>query len=214
MRRQLGHIEQRSKGSWGIKVSLGKDASGKPRYQWQTVRGSRKDAEKRLTEVLHKINSGNYLPPGKVTLAEYLSRWLQDYVTPNLSPRTAEGYEYIIAQYIAPKLGSHILTGLRPEHLQQFYAVEIASGLSNQTVRHFHMLLHKALDNAVEWGLLTRNVGDAVKPPKAQRTEMQTWNEQEVNSFLAIVKDTPYFALFHLFLFTGLRRSEALALRW
>jgi integrase len=86
--------------------------------------------------------------------------------------------------------------------------------LSAQTVRHHHTALHKALQTAVEWGLLGRNVADAVRPPRAQRPEMHTWEEDDVTRFLKAAKDTPYYALFYTALFTGMRRSELLALRW
>ncbi len=93
-----GHITKRGKDSYSIKVSLGKDTNtGKYRYQWLTVRGSKKDAEKRLAEVLHQLDTGSYIQPGKTTVAEYLARWLADYARPNLSPRTTEGYEHIIS---------------------------------------------------------------------------------------------------------------------
>ena len=97
-----GHIVQRSKGTYSIKISLGKDpATGKYKSQWFTVKGSKRDAEKRLSEILHQLDTGNYMKPGKTTVAEYLQRWLADYAKPNLSPRTTEGYEQIINRYIS-----------------------------------------------------------------------------------------------------------------
>ncbi len=77
-----------------------------------------------------------------------------------------------------------------------------------------HTMIHKALQDAVEWGLLTRNVADAVKPPRKQQHEMQTWSEDEIMQFLEASKATPYYEIFYLALFTGMRRSELLALRW
>jgi integrase len=87
-------------------------------------------------------------------------------------------------------------------------------GLSTQTVKHHHTVLHKALQTACEWGLITRNVADAVKPPHVQRPDMQTWGESDITRFLEATKDSPYHAVFHTALFTGMRRSELLALRW
>ena len=81
-------------------------------------------------------------------------------------------------------------------------------------MRHQHMILHRALRSAVEWELVIRNVADSVSCPRAQRVEMQTWNEQEVSQFLEAAKATPYYALFYLVLFTGMRRSEILGLKW
>jgi integrase len=210
-----GHIAKRAKNSYSIKISLGKDATtGKYRYQWHTVRGSRKEAEKRLAELLYQLDTGVYIRPGKTTVAEYFGRWLTDYARLNLSPRTFEGYDHIISRYISPSLGSSTLVNLKPEHLQRFYSDEMNAGLSAQTVRHHHMVLHKALDNAVEWGLVSRNVADAVKPPKAQPVEMQTWDESEIMQFLEAAGGTHYYELFYLALFSGMRRSELLALRW
>jgi integrase len=75
-------------------------------------------------------------------------------------------------------------------------------------------MVHRALSDAVEWGLLTRNMADVVKLPRKQHQEMQIWNSDEISAFLESAKDTPYYEIFYLALFTGMRRSELLALRW
>jgi integrase len=124
------------------------------------------------------------------------------------------GYEHICNHYFVPFLGNVRLNGLKPEHLQHYYSEKLSNGLSAQTVRHHHTCFHKALQTAVEWGLLARNVADAVTPPRAQGKEMQTWDEADITTFLEAARQTPYFALFHTALFTGMRRSELLALRW
>jgi integrase len=212
-----GHIVQRSKkkGTWSIVIELDKDAAtGKRRQQWLTVQGSKRDAERCLGETLHQLDTGVYIEPNKTRLADYLHRWLVDYVRLNLSPRTAEGYEHILQRYIIPEIGNIILTQLKPEHLQRYYSQTQNKGLSAQTVRHHHTVLHKALETAIEWGLVIRNAADAVTPPRATCPEMQTWNEDEIGKFLEAAKTTPYYALFYTALFTGARRSELLALRW
>ena len=72
-----GHITKRGKDSYSVVISLGKDpATGKYRYQWVSVKGTKKDAEKRLLELLHQLDTGTFVNPGKTTLAEYLQRWL------------------------------------------------------------------------------------------------------------------------------------------
>ena len=210
-----GCIVKRGKNSYSIKISVGKDAnSGKYKYQWTTVKGNKKEAEKRLSELLNQLDNGTFMKPGKTTLAEYLERWLKDYVQPNLAPRTSEGYGHIMRHRLIPALGNVTLTSLKPEHLQHYYSEKLSNGLSAQTVRHHHTCLHKALQTAVEWGLLARNPADAVRPPRAQGIEMQTWDEDEIFKFLEAARQTPYFALYHTALFTGMRRSELLGLRW
>jgi len=217
-----GHIVKRGKDSYSIKISVGKDAnSGKYKYQWVSVKGTKKEAEKRLSEMLNQLDNGTFMKPGKTTLTEYLERWLKDYAWPNLAPRTAEGYEYIIRRHIIPALGNIALTQLKPEHLQRYYSEKLTGGrcdgkggLSPRTVRHHHVTLHDALEHAVKMGLLSRNVADAVDPPRYQRPQWQTLSEFDINTFLEAAKKTPYYVIFYQALFTGMRRSELLALRW
>jgi integrase len=74
--------------------------------------------------------------------------------------------------------------------------------------------LHTALENAVKWGLLSRNPADAVSSPHYQNPEWHTLSEDDINTLLEAAQKTPYYALFHLAIYTGMRRSELLALRW
>lgn len=217
-----GHITKRGKDSYSIVVSMGERDPETKKYKqhWETVRGTKKDAEKRLAELLNQIDKGLYIKPEKTTLAEYLERWLKDYVWPNLAPRTAEGYEHIIRKHLIPGLGKIQLSQLKPEHIQNYYAKQLSTGgqeekgLSATTVRHHHMCLHSALKTAVKWELIARNPIDAIDPPHCHKQEMHTLTEAEVHKVLEIARETPYFALFYLALFTGLRRSELLALKW
>ncbi|MFC1970878.1 tyrosine-type recombinase/integrase [Chloroflexota bacterium] len=217
-----GHITKRGKNSYSLKVSLGKDATtGKYKYQWTTVKGTKKEAEKRLSDLLNQLDNGTFMKPGKTTLGEYLERWLRDYVWPNLAPRTAEGYESIIRCQLVPALGKIPLTQLKPEHLQHYYSEKLSGGrhdgkgaLSQTTVLHHHTCLHRALKMALRWGLINHNPADAVTPPHPQRYEMHTMIEYDITTFLEAAKTTPYYLLFYEALFTGMRRSELLALRW
>jgi len=210
-----GHIVKRYKNSYLLKISLGKDTdTGKYRYQYCTVQGSRKDAEKKLTEMWHQRDTGIYTKPGKITLAEYLNKWLEDYAKPNLSPRSFERYESISQVHLIPGLGNIPLPQLRADQIQKLYNDKLNGGLSARTVRYHHVILHKALQTAIKWGLLSRNVADGADVPRAQRNEMQTWNESGINTFLEAAKNTQYYTLFYMALYTGMRRSELLALRW
>jgi integrase len=217
-----GHIRKRGKNSYSIKISLGKDAAtGKYKSQWVSVKGTKKDAEKHLAELLHQLDNGTFIRPSKTTLGEYLEKWLRDYVLPNLAPRTAEGYESIVRCHLVPALGKIPLTQLKPEHLQTYYSEKLSGGrydgkgaLATTTVSHHHTCIHRALKMALRWGLISRNPADAIAAPRPQRSEMHTMNEDELHTFLEAAQKTPYYVLFYLALYTGMRRSELLALRW
>ena len=217
-----GHIVKRGKDSYTIVLSMGYDpVTGKYKQQWVSVKGTKKDAEHKLAEMLHQIDTGGFVKPGKVTVAEFLERWLDEYVRPNLAPRTTEGYEHIIRRHIIPRLGSILLTQLKSDHLQKYYAdlqtkgrLGGKSGLSPRTVRYVHVTLHAACKSAVRWGLLSRNPADTVDPPRHEQHEMHILDEPQVKALLEAARSTPYYALFYLALYTGMRRSELLALRW
>ena len=181
---------------------------------WVSVKGTRKEAEKRLSQILHELDTGTFMKPGKTTLGEFLEKWLGDYVKPNLSPRGSERYESIALVHLIPSLGSTKLAQLRPEHLQNHYAAKLSEGFSALTVRYHHTVIHKALQTALKWGLVNRNVADGVDVPRAHYSEMQTWDEEDVAHFLEANEGSPYYPLFYTALFTGMRRSELLGLRW
>jgi len=217
-----GHITKRGKNSYTIVLSLGNDpATGKRKQHWESVKGTKKEAEKRLSELLTQLDTGGFVKPGKITLGEYLERWLKDYVWPNLAPRTAEGYESIVRCHLVPALGNMPLTQLKPEHLQRYYSEKLSRGrydgggaLTRTTVSHHHTCLHRALKMALKWGLISRNPADVITPPRPQRSEIHTMNEDAIHIFLEAAKKTSYYTLFYLALFTGMRRSEILALKW
>jgi integrase len=212
-----GHIRQRGKNkdSYTIVISIGKDpATGKRLQQWVTVKGNKRDAERRLSELLHELDTGTFTKPGKVTVRDFLERWLTDYASPNLSPRGFERYQGIVRDHFIPDFGNMPLAQLRPAHLQQHYTARLNKGLSAGTIRYHHAVIHKALETAVKWGLVNRNIADSVDIPRLRRREMQTWSENEVTTFLEAAKGSQYYELFYTTLFTGMRRSELLALRW
>lgn len=209
-----GSIKQRGN-SYQIRVSLGKDPqTGKYTSHFETVNGHKKEAEKRLRELLTELDRGVFVRPGKSTLAEYLKAWLNDYCKPNLGGNTVNLYSIMCDKHLIPAVGKIALTELRPQHLQRLYADKLAAGLSPRTVQIIHVTIHKALNNAVRTGLLSRNVAEAVDSPKGTRREMRIMNESDIHLFLEMARFTEYYALFYLLLFTGLRRNESLALYW
>jgi integrase len=217
-----GSIKQLGKNTYFLRYDAGLNpATGKRIQKSMVFHGNSHEADAKLTEILNKINRGEYISPGKETFAAFLDRFLNDYAKTNLSPRTYEGYETIIRQDLKPKLGYISLAELKPAYIQKFYAelltngrVNGQGGLNPLTVRHVHACLHRALQLAVKWGLCYTNPADAVDPPKFRRTEMHTMNEDGIEMVLEAAEGTVYYPIFYLAIFTGMRRSEYLGLRW
>lgn len=217
-----GYITKRAKDSYTIVLNLGNDpTTGKRKQQWISIKGTKKEAEKKLSELLNQIDTGSFVKPGKLTLGDYLERWLKDYAKPNLAPRTYEGYDTVTKRHLIPRLGKLPLTQLKPEHIQKYYADMLINGrydgkggLNPLTVTKHHLVLHCALEQAIKWALINRNPADAVSPPATQQKEIHAMNENEVHIFLEAAKGTVYYELFYTALYTGMRRSELLAIRW
>ena len=210
-----GSIKQRSPGTWSIVVELPRDSvTGKRKQKRETIRGTKREAGKRLAELLYQLNTGAYVDPSNQLLAAYVEGWLRDYVWPNLAPMTAQVYEHMARKHLLPALGHYAMSQLRPEHIQHYLADKLAGGLSSSTVRHHYVTLNTCLNHAVKHELLARNPCASVTAPKSQSPEMSILDQQGALQILEAAKETEYYALFYFLLHTGCRRSEALAVRW
>jgi integrase len=217
-----GHVYQRAKGSWTIIYDLPADmVTGKRRQKSQTVKGTKRDAERVLREVLLSLEQGTYVKPNKVKLGEWLRQWLKDYVSMNTTDRTQESYKSIVERHLIPSLGKITLTDLQPVHIQSYYADKIdkgradgKGGLSARSIVYHHRILSNALDYAVKMGVVVRNMVKVVEPPRIAKMTMNTLSPEEVTRFLDAARVTDYYVYFATLLYTGLRRGELLALRW
>jgi len=213
-----GGIQKRT-GKKGVSYRIYYDGlpgpDGERSRRFETVKGGKKEAETLLRQRLTQIDKGEFITPTKETVAVFLQRWLDSYAASRTSLRTQQSYQTIVRCYLVPQVGNIPLVALRPEHLQAMYAAIQEQGLSARTALHAHRVLHEALSHAVKWGILARNVCDAVDPPRPARKEMTTIDtDDKVRVFLSAIKGTEFGDVFFVSLYTGLRRSELLALRW
>jgi integrase len=216
-----GQLIQRTKGSWTIVLYLGRDEGGNKRYRQHTIQGSKKDAEKERTRLLHALNTGTYLEPSRQRTGDYLHAWLRDYARTHVAASTFEGYEKIVRLHLLPALGHIPLTRLGPQDIKAYYAQAQESGrrsgkggLSPTTVLQHHRVLSEALKHAVEEGLLVNNPATRVRPPRKARHEMPVLDEPQLAKLLELVRGSRLCIPVLLAIATGLRRGEILALRW
>lgn len=217
-----GHIHKQGDHSWRISVYLGKDESGKKLRHYETVQGTHDDAEARVVEILNEVNKKTFTPPTKMTVGEFMNRWLEDYVRVNRRPPTYDFYQGLLKTQILPTIGSVDLAALTPMMLQRLYAAKAGAArldthpgkLSASTVKHVHDTIRAALGQAVKWGLLSRNPALAVTPPRPQKLELAVWDADQCSRFLDTAHGDPYYGAFLLAIAGGLRRGEILGLRW
>ncbi|MDP9394454.1 MAG: site-specific integrase, partial [Actinomycetota bacterium] len=116
-----------------------------------------------------------------------------------------------------PYLGSAPLVAVDAGALNGLYARLLAEGrkdsegggLSPRSVRYVHTILHRVLKDAVKWGRLARNPGDAADPPRATGSspDMVTWTAEELRAFLNDTREDRLHAAWLLLATTGMRRG-------
>lgn len=210
-----GHIKRRSAGSWTVVVDMGPDpGTGKRRQVWRTVKGTKRQAEGLLTELLHQRDTGVDMPPGRMTVAEFLEHWLVAYAKPNVAPATLLQYEWAIRTHLAPAFGSVLLTKLRPGHIQTLYSRLDDQGLSARSILHVHRVLKSALAQGVRWQSISTNPAAGATPPRPDRYEAPVLAPADVRRLLDAAEEEGYGPLIHTAVMTGLRRGELQGLRW
>ena len=219
-----GTIRQRSKvrkDSWTVQVYIGLDTkTGKKRYYSEAVKGTKAQAQRRLTELLREIDTDNFVECPRLTVGEYLEQWMGDYANSHVSKRTFDGYRGNLDRYLLPSLGSIPLKKLNPRHVKEMESNLLRGGgadggsLSPQTVVQAHRVLSKALNDAVKDDIIVRNPAAAVEPPRTTKYEAETLGWDDVHAFLGQIKNPLHLILVLLDIQTGLRRSELLGLQW
>lgn len=219
-----GYIRKRAKrkNSWSVTVDLGKDPStGKRKQKYFTVEGSKKDAEKFLTQILRDLDTGRYMDPAKMTTGEFLETRIENHGI-NVKATTKENYESIIRTHLIPELGNIPLSKLNPIHIQSLYAKKLQKGhadgkdggLSTRMLRYMHSLLNESLSYAVSIKLIPENPAKNVKPVRVLQKEIACLTPEQVKAFLEAAKNDRFYPLFLCASGTGLRRGELLGLKW
>jgi integrase len=214
----------RKRGNGEGSITKRKDGRWMARYTVHTAKGprrrhiygrTRQEVAAKLTKAMTDRDGGIELDPSSVTVNEYLQRWLNDSVKGNVRPITFGSYERLVRVHVVPALGRIKLKALSPAHLQGLYRDRLDAGLSPCTVQRVHAaVIHRALKQALRWGLVPRNVSEAADPPKAQRKEIRPLTPEQVRTLLKTAQGNRLEALYVLAITTGLRQGELFGLRW
>ena len=214
-----GSIVKRGR-TWSYVLYLGRDSSGRKRQKWVGGFDTRREAEQALVAALGKQRDGIAVDAGRMTVGEYLDEWLTG-ITPSLRATTAQSYRKLMRDHVIRHVGNVRLVDLAAPRIRMLHAellengrVDTMGGLSPTTVATVHRVLSHALKDAVTAGLLPRNPAAIVKPPRRARPQWRVWSAEQVQRFLQAAADDRLHALWALLVTTGLRRGEALALRW
>jgi integrase len=227
-----GHIRKRTYTTkagketvnWYVVVDLGRDANAKRRQKWHGGYRTRKEAEVARTKIVGDLHAGTYTEPTKLTLREWVEdKWLPT-VRTQVKPSTFDSYQRNIHLHVLPTLGGRSLVDIGPGQLNTLYVDLLEhgrrngpGGLSPKTVHYIHTMVHKALADAVDAGLIAANAAARAKPPRprsAAPKELLFWTPEQLRSFLDLVAGQRLEAAWNVSAMTGMRRGEVLGLRW
>jgi len=208
-----GTIYKRKDGRWAADITVGYENGKRLR---RTFYGKTRQAvSDQLKEAQGKQVRGEVIPTGKQTVGDFLDHWLEHSIKPYRSPRTVLSYESQIKTHIKTALGHRLLRKLRGEHVQGFVSGLLKKGLSPRSVSYARAVLRMALQTACERKLLPFNpAADGVAVPSVRRRVVEAITIERTRAILEAIEGHRLAALFTLMLYSGLRRGEALGLRW
>ncbi|OZE79289.1 hypothetical protein CH304_20165 [Rhodococcus sp. 15-649-1-2] len=179
------------------------------------------DADDALTKAKNEAAAGLRVDNTKITLGPYAQQWLDSH---RIANTTREQYQRHITLHITPALGTVAIRAITATRIAKLYRDLEDKGLGTNTIRKIHVTLTQILDAAVadRHVLVNRARTKAAKPPTAKQAkeaadEYEAWTAAQLSAFLAWNRDVytdELHALWHTMASTGIRRSEALALRW
>jgi integrase len=209
---------KRSGSGWGFVFDV-QTIDGKRKQVRRRGFATRKAAEEALDAEKRRARGGELVTPSRLTLGQYLTNTWLPAVKPNVRPTTYDSYRRAVAKHIIgtdelPGIGGAQLKALDAASVARFLGVLADRGLAPKTVRNVHAILSKALGDAQSLNLASRNVAHGLKLPKLPVQQSRAWTAEQLRAFLAHVAADRWATMWRLLATTGMRRGEALGLRW
>jgi len=202
-----GSISKRENGTYRAQVSIDKGKRVSATFKTKT------EAQKWIRDQSLKLERGFDFQGSKITMGEYLPQWLENSKA-TLRDKTALNYGRTIKRHIIPSLGKVPLKDLTLAVIEKFYNKLNDTGVGPRTVRICHNIVHKSLEKALRYGLVTYNASQGASLPRYTHPEMQILDTAQVSQFLIAAHESPYKALYYLAVTTGMRQGELFGLKW
>ena len=215
-----GHIRQRGKNSFELKFDADRDPlTGKRKIAYHSFKGTKRQAQTKLAELIAGVSDGSYITPDKITVVEFVRARIDQWQASNaISARTAQRYRQLCEKQIAPHIGGKIVQKLRPLDVEEWHNVLRLKGsakgtsISPRTIRHAHRVLSKALNDAVRSEITGKNVCKVQQAPKV--TDKDLVIVHDIPALLAKLESEWLRVPAIIALVTGMRLGEIFALRW
>ena len=220
-----GMVRKREDGRWEGRIVVGHKKNGTPIFQHAYAH-----TQKELTEKLHqnieRYQDVELTEDSRMTLGEWLDRWLTDYKENTVRPGTLAGYRSCIENYIKPQLGGKQVSLVTAQDVQKLYRrlkengrvkehPRFGSALSDTTINRLHAIFHQAMEDALHAHIIAKNPTVGATVPKASHAPKRVLTDRELDTFLdAVREDKIWGDFFYVELTTGMRRGEICGLVW
>jgi integrase len=201
-------------GKWVAEVATGDyTAAGKPR-RTRRVAATKAEALRLERELLTQRDRGTPVPRADLTVGMMLAMWIAEMPSRNLAPRTIESYNQICRDHLVPHVGRHRLIDLHQSHVNKLVKNLAANSYAAHTQRLVRRTLGVALNYAMRNDLVFRNVVALSNPVSVPRRKELRIKPEQLTAMLAAIQASPNRDLIATYIYTGMRRGEAVALKW
>ena len=207
-----GSISKRKDGRWMARYMVVLPDGTKKRQQ--ILRKTKSEALSIMRKEMEAASYGSPVIHDGRRVGEYLDYWLEHIAPNKVRKTTLIGYEQYIRTKLKPAIGNKTLVGLTPMDVQFMINNHIKSGGSARAAQIMRNVLSSALHDAVNRQIINRNVSRLVDVPQDIRKERAIWTSEQMSIFLNRIKTHQFYPIFELYCTYGMRRGEALGLRW
>ena len=207
-----GTTYQRPDGRWCAQIPIGYEGG---KLKRKTVYGKTEDEVwQELVKIQRDKQQGLPIVTKGQTVEKFLDGWLEDSVKPSVREQTYKTYESTVRLHIIPVLGKIALDKVTPQDVQRMMREAAKKGFTATHIAYCRTILRIALNKALKWGLVARNVAALADPPKRQRYDAQYLTVDEARRFFKVVRSDRLEALYVVTTTLGLRKGEVCGLRW
>lgn len=208
-----GTVRHRDDGRWEGRYNY-YDEYGNQR-RGSVYAQTQKECRQKLASVVAEVDStGTHRVQSTLTYRQWFDHWIETYSV-NWKPNTKKNYRQKAELYILPKIGERSLSELTPiicQRLVNSFTKE--HGLNPKTVKNLHTILHSSLKKAVAMKEIPSNPAHGLELPKSASPDLHPLMDADIGKFLKAAEVSEFYDLFVVALFTGMRISELIGLKW